>query len=402
MAVLKNYSYVGVSRTGKRINGTARAASEAELELRLSKTGIDLVSLREQRQLSLNLGGSRITSRDIVALTIQLEQLLRAGLSLMDVLSDMASSTENLALREVLNDIYDQMEGGKSFSDALAAHPKHFDQVFIYLVKVGEESGNLEHTLGQLAEMKKWQDELRSKAKKIMIYPSILLVVITMVFMFMMLFVVPGIVSFVQDMGGELGGATLALIATSEFVQQWWYMILAAPFIGVFTIRTLLRHSDTFRLRWDRMVLKLPLFGQIVRKIKLARMASTISVMYSSGISLPDTIRMVRNVMSNAVLERAMDQVGMFINDGRSIHESFELTNEFPPLVTRMIRVGENTGRMDEAMTNVSYFYDREAKETIERIEPAVEPLLTFTMALIIGWIMMAVLGPIYEIITSI
>ena len=150
------------------------------------------------------------------------------------------------------------------------------------------------------------------------------------------------------------------------------------------------------------MILKLPLFGEIIRKIKLARMANTIGVMYSSGISLPDIIRRVRNIMGNAVLERALDRVGISINEGCSIHESFELTNEFPPLVTRMIRVGENTGRMDEAMTNISYFYDREAKEMIERIEPAIEPLLTITMAIIIGWVMSAVLGPVYDIITQI
>lgn len=402
MAKMKNYLYVGIDSAGSRINGTGRASSEQELELRLAKGGVDILSIKEQRSLNLSFGGARVKLRDIVALTIQLEQLLRAGLSLMDVLNDMAASTENRALREILSDVYDQMAGGKSFSDALAAYPQHFDKVFIYLIKVGEDSGSLEHTLSQLAEMKKWQDELQSKAKKIMIYPTILLVVITAVFMFMMVFVVPDIVKFVTDMGGELGPSTIALIATSDFVVNYWYLILTMPFVLTVTIKVLLKRSAGFRFGWDRMILKLPLFGEIIRKIKLARMANTIGVMYSSGISLPDIIRRVRNIMGNAVLERALDRVGASINDGCAIHESFELTNEFPPLVTRMIRVGENTGRMDEAMTNISYFYDREAKEMIERIEPAIEPLLTITMAIIIGWVMSAVLGPVYDIITQI
>lgn len=402
MAGIKNYSYQGINSAGERVTGTGRAASESELEIRLARAGIDLLSVREQRQVSFSLGGSRVKLRDIVALTIQLEQLLRAGLSLMDVLNDMAGSTENRALREILSDIYDQMEGGKSFSDALMSYPQYFDKVFVYLVKVGEDSGNLETTLGQLAAMKKWQDELQAKAKKIMIYPSILLVVITAVFMFMMVFVVPDIVKFVTDMGGELGASTVALIATSDFVIAYWHLILLTPFFLYTGIKTMLKTSPPFRLHWDRMVLKIPLFGEIIRKIKLARMANTIGVMYSSGISLPDIIRRVRNIMGNAVLERALDRVGTSINDGRTIHESFEMTNEFPPLVTRMIKVGENTGRMDEAMNNISYFYDREAKEMIERIEPAIEPLLTVMMAIIIGWVMSAVLGPVYDIITQI
>ncbi|MCV6590733.1 MAG: type II secretion system F family protein [Marinobacterium sp.] len=402
MASVKNYQWFGINSAGDRVNGTARASSEDELEIRLARSGIDVLSIRVHRQLNITLGGSRVTLRDIVALTIQLEQLLRAGLSLMDVLDDLAASTENRAMREILSDIYDQMEGGKSFSDALMSYPQYFDRVFVYLVKVGEESGNLEHTLGQLAEMKKWQDELQAKAKKIMIYPSILLLVITMVFTFMMIFVVPDIVKFVTDMGGEIGPSTQALIATSDFMVDYWYTVLVTPIVLTVVIKLLLRRSDPFRLLWDRMLLKLPLFGEIIRKIKLARMANTIGIMYSSGISLPEIIRMVRNVMGNAVLERAMDRVGVAINDGRSVHESFDITGEFPPLVTRMIKVGERTGRMDEAMGNISYFYDREAKELIERIEPAVEPLLTITMAIIIGWVMSAVLGPVYDIITQI
>jgi len=402
VAALKNYRYIGINRTGERINGTARASSESELELRLAKSNIDLISVRVDRQMSLGIGGGRVRLRDIVALTIQLEQLLRAGLSLMDILNDMAATTENLALREVLSDIYDKMEGGKSFSDALMAHPQYFDRVFVYLIKVGEQSGNLEHILGQLAEMKKWQDELQAKAKKIMIYPTILLFIITGVFMFMMTFVVPDIVRFVVDMGGEISGSTKALIATSNFVIEFWYVLLLTPVTIITLIKLLLKRSEMFRLLWDRGLLKIPLFGDIIRKIKLARMANTMGVMYSSGISLPDTIKMVTNILNNAVLERAMGQASSFINEGRSIHESFEMTNEFPPLVIRMLRVGENTGRMDEAMQNISYFYDREAKEMIERIEPAIEPLLTLAMAAIIGWVMTAVLGPVYDIMTQI
>lgn len=402
MAGTQNFRYSGINRVGERVSGTARAVSEQELELRLIKQEIDPISIKPDRSLSLSITRQKVRLKDIVALTMQLQQLLRSGLSLMDILSDMSESTENLALREVLADVYDQMAGGKAFSEALEKHPKLFDQIFVYLVRVGEQTGNLEQTLAQLAEMKKWQDELQSKAKKIMTYPAILVCIIVAVFLFMMTLVVPDIVSFVVDMGGEISPMTQSLISTSEFINNYWYLIIAVPVISILTIKYLHRNSVDFRLAFDRVVLKVPLFGEVIKKIKLARMANTIGVMYSSGIALPDTLKMVRKLMKNGVLERAVDHASQSINDGRTVHESFQLTGEFPPLVIRMLKVGESSGRMDEAMQNISYFYDREAKETIERIEPAIEPILTLAMAAIIGWIMMAVLGPIYDIITQI
>ncbi|MBY4676529.1 type II secretion system F family protein [Marinobacterium arenosum] len=399
---MKSYKYTGISRNGERIRGSARATSETELELRLARSDIDIIDLREERQLSLGLGRKRVPLKELVSLTLQLQQLLSSGLSLMDVLNDLAESTENPHLQEIVSDIHEQMEGGRSFSQALEAHPRVFDQVYVHLVRVGEESGNLEHTLAQLADMKKWQDELQAKAKKIMVYPSILLLMISGVFIFMMTFVVPEIVTFVQDMGGEIGGMTKALIATSNYMVDYWYTLFLVPMALYFGLKFMLGRSEAFQMVWDRFKLRVPLFGPIIRKIKLARMANTIAVMYASGISLPDTLKMVRNVLDNSVLERAMDRVSLFLNEGRSVHESFQLTNEFPSLVVKMVKVGENSGKMDEAMLNISYFYDREAKEAIDRIEPAIEPLLTLAMAIIIGWVMMAVLGPIYDIITKI
>jgi type IV pilus assembly protein PilC len=250
--------------------------------------------------------------------------------------------------------------------------------------------------------MLKWEDELAAKAKKVMIYPAIVGTVVLTVVLLMMVFVVPELLTFMGEMGGELGVSTQALIATSSFIQQNILLLLIAPIVLVLVVKAWLKRSQLLRVQLGKWLFKIKIIGPVLYKLKIARLANSLAVMYGAGVSFTDSMLMASRVVNNAYLEQNVRMAIRLIQEGEPIFKAFELAKVFPTLGVRMVKVGERSGQMDEALKNVSYFYDREAKESIEKIEPAVEPLLTIVMALVVGWVMMAVLGPVYDTITQV
>jgi len=397
---VQNYHYSGMNKFGKRVSGTLPAANEQELELKLKKSNIDL--LRARKQSSLFKGKVKVSRKDVIGFTFQLEQLLKAGVPLMDILDDLKDNFENDAVKEMLASIYEAMEGGKTFSEALMPYESVFGEVYVSLVSVGEKTGKLEEILVNLAEMLKWEDELISKAKKVMIYPAIVATVVIGVVVLMMLFVVPELVGFISSMGGELGFATVALIATSEFIQKYILELFLTPIICIALYKIARKKSPKFKLKTDEKILNIPIIGAVLYKLKLARIANSLAVMYSAGVSFPDSLRMSSIIAGNKYLEKNILHSVRLIENGQPIFEAFEESDVFPPMAIRMVKVGELSGGMDTSLKNVSYFYDREAKELIDKIEPAIEPILTVVMGAVVGWIMVAVLGPIYDTIAQV
>ncbi len=399
---MQNYHYTGVNKFGKRVSGVLPASSENELEQKLKKSQIDLLSFRKQSSLFSKQKKAKIPRKDVIGLTFQLEQLLKAGVPLMDILEDLKDNFENNAVKEMLASIYEAMEGGKTFSEAMDDYRSVFGDVYVSLVSVGEKTGKLEPILVDLAEMLKWEDELISKAKKVMIYPAIVATVVIGVVVLMMLFVVPELIGFISSMGGELGFPTVALIATSEFIQQYILELFLFPIISIVVFKIARKKSPEFTLKTDEMSLNLPIVGAVLYKLKLARIANSLAVMYSAGVSFPDSLRMASIIAGNKYLEKNVMHSMQLIEDGMPIYEAFSEAEVFPPMAVRMVKIGELSGGMDTALRNVSYFYDREAKELIEKIEPAIEPILTVVMGFVVGWIMIAVLGPIYDTIAQV
>ncbi|CAN8141494.1 membrane hypothetical protein [uncultured Thiomicrorhabdus sp.] len=314
----------------------------------------------------------------------------------------MKDTFENDAVKEMLAIIYESMEGGNTFSESLKGFEEAFGEVYISLVSVGEKTGKLEGILRDLGNMMKWEDELASKAKKVMIYPAIVATVVIAVVILMMLFVVPELLGFITSMGGEIGFATVSLIATSNFIQTYILELIIAPIVLSFIYSWWRKNSPDFKLKSDEWSLKTPIIGEVLYKLKLARVANSLSVMYGAGVSFPDSLRMASVTAGNKYLENNMRTAVGMIEDGKEIWISFRDANAFPMMAVRMIKSGELTGKMDTALKNVGYFYDREAKEMIEKIEPTIEPLLTVIMGVVVGWVMIAVLGPIYDTIAQV
>lgn len=399
---MQKFIYLGINKEGKRTRGDLIATNLPDAERQLAQMGIELLLLRPHEDKFSFLKRKRVSNKDIITMTFQIEQLLRSGVPLLDILNDMQASFPTGYFRDVLAGLYDSMLNGATFAQALSRYPDEFNEVYVSLVAIGEKTGQLELILHDLGVNMRWQDELESKAKKIMIYPSIVFSIVMLVITFLMMFLVPELVKFIEGMGQELGFLTLSLISISNYFIHYWH-ITAISVVGLFIgFKLLMYHSAAFRKRVHKWQLELPLIGAILFKLKIARMTSTMAIMYAAGVSLQQIISMAGKVVGNDYLFDHLKEVERLILDGNSIAGSFTSVNIFPPLILKLIKVGETTGRMDEALRNISYFYDREAKELIEKVEPAIEPIITLILALLVAWVMMATLGPVYDIMGNI
>jgi type IV pilus assembly protein PilC len=399
---MPDFTYRAIDANGIRQRGRLRVNHEQEIEHRLEKMGYDLIAYKEIKASGLSLSRKNVSRKDVISFLQHMEQLSRSGVPLLDGLIDLRDTMQPCYFKDLMSSIVDSIEGGSTFSESLAQYPKVFDKVFITLIKVGEQSGKLTEVLHDMAETLKWIDELVAQAKKVMIYPAVVGTVVLGVVTFQMMYLVPQLIPFLQQMGGEIPIQTRALIATSHFFSHYWYLIFSTPVAVVLGIKQLAKVSPKFARSIDATKLKIPIIGPLMLRIKIARFCSYFSLMYSSGITVIEGLRTAKQLVDNLVLEDAVTEAVNAISDGEQISASFANTNLFPPLVIRMLRVGENTGNLDEALDNVSYFYNREVKEAIDKLEPAIQPILTVIMGAMMAWIMIAVLGPVYDSLTHI
>jgi type IV pilus assembly protein PilC len=393
------YAYKAMDPNGRMVFGRMDAINAVDLEMRLKRMDLDLINGDPVKQGSF--GGVRITRRELIAFCFHLEQLTRSGVAIIESLSDLRDSLDNPRFREVLADLIESVEGGKTLSQALAAHPKVFDGVFVSLIMAGEETGNLPDVLHSLTESLKWQDELAAQTKKLLMYPAFMGTVVILVILFMMLYLVPQMMGFITNMGQELPVHTRILVATSDFFIKYWFVVVALPILIGIALAAAVKSSPQAERRFDAAKLAFPWVGEILKKIILSRFAAVFAMMYASGISVLDSIRTTQGIVGNAVVREGLEQVEQMISDGQNITVAFQNVGLFPPLVIRMLRVGENTGSLDTALTNVSYFYNRDVRESIARVQAMIEPAMTMVVGLILGWVMLSVLGPIYDTITK-
>ena len=346
------YKYKAIDASGKFISGSLDAGNTNDLELRLEKMDMDLVTFKQKEHGADLFGRNKIGRRDLINFSFYLEQLTRAGVPILEGLADLRDGEENPTFRDVIAGLIEAIEGGNSFSQALGLYPRIFNDVFVSLIRVGERSGKMSAVLVDITETLKWQDELLSKAKKIMTYPAVIGTLVMTVIMFMMIFVVPDIMDAIVALGGEIPFETRALMATSSFLINYWYIVISAPFGVFFVLSYLYRTSSKARFKLDGLMLKLPIIGAVNEKIKISRFTRYFSLMFASGITVLDAISLSKGVLSNSVLEDGIDRAWQLISEGSSISEAFKNIGIFPPLVVRMLRVGEASGQMDKSLDN--------------------------------------------------
>ena len=393
------YAYKAMNPDGQLVMGRLDAINPVDLEMRLKRMDLDFIKGNPIRQARI-LGRMGASRRELINFCFHLEQLTRAGVSIVDGLTDLRDSIDNPQFREVVATMIESIDGGRTLSQAMGEHPRIFDGVFTALIAAGETTGRLQEVLTNLVDSLKWQDELAAQTKKLIMYPAFMGTVVISVVLFMLIYLVPKMVGFIKNSGQELPLHTRALLFTSDLFVHYWYVVVGLPILFAVVVATLMRTNPHVRQRVDQAKLQLPVIGDILRKVILSRFAGTFAMMYGSGISVLDALRATEGVVGNEVIRGGLRRASELIAEGQGITTAFQSVGLFPALVVRMLRVGENTGALDTALVNVSYFYSRDVRESISRVQTMIEPTLTVILGVVLGWVMLSVLGPIYDTIT--
>lgn len=319
-----------------------------------------------------------------------------AGIGLLESLSDAKDTADNATLRDIFTDIHKNVTEGASLSETMKNYPNVFNPLYISLIAAGEETGDMVSSYRKLISYLKWVDDMQSKVKKATRYPIILLVVIILTISIMMGVVVPQIVGFIDNLNQELPFYTVWLVNTSNFFQLYWLWIIITPvciFLGLKIARS---SSRDFAYHYDALMLKSPVFGPIIRKINIARYSQTFGSLYSSGIDVLKALGASKKTIGNLALYDALEEIEQSVLNGASLSDSFAKSGEFPNLIIRMLKIGEESGNLSGTMAQVSEFYTKDVDEAVEGLITMIEPALTLIMGVMLLWIAAGVFGPIY------
>ncbi|MEQ1516773.1 MAG: type II secretion system F family protein [Usitatibacteraceae bacterium] len=398
---MASFSYRAMDEAGQILSGNADATNPVDLELRLRRLGLDLITFESIKKSAL-MRASKVSRKELITFCFHRDQLMRAGVPIIEALSDLRDTVDNAGFKQIIGSILEDIEGGLKLSDAMASHPQAFDQVFIALIRTGEQAGQLPEVLSKLAENLKWQDELAEQVKKAMMYPIFAGTVIFGVVFLLMVFLVPQLGTTMKALTPNPPASTMALIAVSAVMRQYWYLFIGLPILAIIATIITVKTNDEAKYRVDALLLKLPIMGPLFSKIILARFSTYFALMYQSGLAVLDCIRVSEKIVGNRVIEEGLVRIGREINEGTGITAAFQNVRLFPPLVLRMLKVGETTGALDTALLNVSYFYNREVKETMSKLQEMIQPILTVVLGGVMILILVTIFLPMYDVISKI
>ena len=398
---MASFSYRAIDDVGQMMSGSIDATNSVDLELRLRRMGLDLITF-ESIKKSAMMRSSKVSRKELITFCFHMDQLMRARVPIIEALSDLRDTVDNIGFRQIIASILEDIEGGLKLSDAMASHPQAFDQVFVALIRTGEQAGQLPEVLSKLSENLKWQDELSAQVQKAMMYPIFAGTVIFGVVFMLMVFLVPQLGATMKALTPNPPASTMALIAVSAVMSKYWYLFIGVPIAAIVALVIIVKTNDAAKYRVDGLMLKLPIMGPMVNKIILARFSTYFALMYQSGLAVLDCIHVSEKIVGNRVIEEGLVRIGREINEGTGITQAFQNVRLFPPLVLRMLKVGETTGALDTALLNVSYFYNREVKETMSKLQEMIQPLLTVLLGGVLIGILVTIFLPMYDVISKI
>ncbi len=387
--------------TGKRLKSTIQAESESAAAKLLSKQGYVPTKVTIQGEGGLfGFLKNRITTKDKVVFSRQLSTLIGAGLPLTQSLQTTVEQTENKRLVEVVQEVLTSVEGGNTLADSFAKHPEVFDGVFISLVEAGESSGTLDKALIRLANQQEKDAEMMSKIRGAMIYPAIVLAVIFLVLGFMLFTVVPQIERLYEDLRQNLPWVTQIMVATANFVINFWWLILILLGIGGYFLHQYLKTEEGIKTK-DILKLNLPVFGNLFRKLYMARFARTGQTLLATGVPVLDTLKIASRAVNNVIVSKSIDHAATKVKGGKGLADSLKNEDYILPLVPQMVGIGEKSGKVDEMMGKIATVYENELDDAIKAISTAIEPMLMVVLALVAGTMVAAILLPIYNLVNT-
>jgi type IV pilus assembly protein PilC len=391
------YKYKAISKTGEILQGSLPAMSEADLENKLKQSNLDLINCSlTHTNVITNLFG-QISLKEIVFICIHFHHLEKAGVPLLDSIGDLRDMSENPLVKQVMVDIYDSLKNGESFSTALSKHPKIFDNVFVSLIRAGEKTGAFSSIFSHLENHFKWVLILRQKIIKAISYPIFLLLLMCVVIGLMMTFVIPKLTVFLLGLNIKLPFYSVLLIAISNIISTYWYIIVSFPILIYSSIRLGCYLSYDFAFKIDELKLKVPVIGNIIKKIEISRFCHFFAITYRSGIKILECVDVSANIVKNKSIRTAIEVMKKEVTDGKNLTEALTATGQFPNMVIRMFKIGEETGNIDQSLEHITEFYDNEVNIAIDNLVGVLQPALTILMGGLMFWITMAVFGPIYS-----
>jgi type IV pilus assembly protein PilC len=397
------FKWSGKTKQGEVRSGEMEAQDAAMVEARLRQMGVEPVKVRKKpKEIHISIPGlGGVTTKDILVFIRQFSVMIDAGLPLVQALEILGSQNDNPAFKKVIQQVKGRVEAGSTFADALADHPKVFDELFVQLVRAGEIGGILDTILQRLGAYIEKNEKLARRVKGAMTYPAIVLLVSVGVVAVMLAFVVPTFEKMFKDMGGALPGPTQLLVDFSNSFRSMIVFYLGVP-AALFTAFKVATRKGKGQEVWHSTVLKLPIFGPLIRKIAVARFTRTLGTMLSSGVPILDALEIVAKSAGNRIIEKSILFVRAKISEGKNIATPLAETGVFPPMVVQMIGVGEATGAMDQMLNKIADFYDDEVDVAVAAMTSMLEPLMMVFLGGTVGYMMIAMYLPIFTMAATI
>ncbi|MBU4310816.1 type II secretion system F family protein, partial [bacterium] len=386
---MPNYTYKARDKSGLIVSGTREAPNERVVADRLSDLGYYVISVSEEKEkpeARLFTRRKKVTTQNIVTFTRQMATMIRSGMTFTVTLDTLSQQTENPTLREVVGELKKDIEGGLAFSDALAKHPRVFSELYVNMVRAGEAGGVLEEILERLIFIAEREGETRARLRAALTYPTIVVSVAVLVIGFLAVVVFPMFITVFAAKEVTLPLPTRILLAVSNLVQSYWWVILGGVLIIVFSFRGYSK-TEGGGFLIDRAKLKIPIFGLLIKKLIVARFARILSTLHASGVPILSALEIVERTIGNVVIARAVENVRISVREGESIAEPLRISKVFPPMVVHMITIGEESGALDKMLTEVADTYDREVDYALRNVTAALEPILIVVMGIIVAFI---------------
>lgn len=396
---LKNSTFVweGTDKRGGKLKGELSGSSQALVKAQLRKQGINPTKVRPKSSFSLGKG-KKIKPLDIALFTRQMATMMKAGVPLLQSFDIIAEGFENPNMRKLVDDLKQEVAAGNSFASALRKQPQHFDDLYCNLVDSGEQSGALETLLHRVATYKEKTEALKNKIRKAMTYPIAVVVVAIIVSAILLIKVVPAFESVFKSFGTDLPAFTLMVVGVSNFLQKWWIIVLIGLFAAVFLLGEMNKRSEKFRNGKDRLLLKLPIIGEILYKSAVARYARTLSTTFAAGVPLVEALDSVAGATGNVVFRQAVEKIKADVSSGSQLNFSMRTSGVFPTMAVQMTAIGEESGALDEMLAKVAEFYEEEVDNMVDNLTSLMEPIIMSVLGVIIGGLIIAMYLPIFQL----
>ncbi|MCA0324124.1 MAG: type II secretion system F family protein [Proteobacteria bacterium] len=388
------FEWEGKDRNGKVVRGEMRAGGETQVQATLRRQGVLMTKAKKRRTRS----GKRIKPRDIAIFTRQLATMMKAGVPLLQSFDIVGRGNPNPSVTKLLNEVRMDVETGTSLSAAFRRHPLYFNALYCNLVEAGETAGILESLLDRLATYMEKTEAIKSKIKSALVYPIAVMVVAFVVVSVIMIFVIPAFKEVFTSFGADLPTPTLMVIAVSEFFVQWWWLIFGGLFGGIYFFLEAWKRNERMQMFMDRLLLKVPVFGELIRKSVIARWTRTLSTMFAAGVPLVEALDSVGGAAGSSVYKLATDKVQQEVSTGTSLTAAMTNANLFPSMVLQMTAIGEESGALDHMLGKAADFYEAEVDEMVAGLSSLMEPIIIVILGTIIGSIVISMYLPIFKL----